>query len=171
MPRSYASKRERKHDGDPTIWQHYLRGLETSTKNNSLAYGYSLAITATFGVLFHFHSDPSVADILLFCIGGALAFAGVNAAITRGYRSRFPDEPAVVVALGTSFSAISVTAAVASAALLAWLLGGWLPWPLASFVASLVYVLGVGVEMAVAGEAHEAGGADSHGDADEGDAA
>ena len=136
-----------------------------------MAYGYSIVVTGAFGVVFHFHAKPSIADILLFCIGAALAFAGVNAAITRGYRSRFPDEPAIVIALGTSFSAISVTAAVAFAALLGWLLGGWPAWPLASFAATLVYVLALGVEMAIAGEAHEAGGIDSDDAAQQQDAA
>ena len=136
---------------------HYLRGLETSTKNNSLAYGYSVAISATFGALDHFHPGPTIVELFLFCVGAGAAFAVINAGVTRGYRSHPPDEPAVVIALGTSFGVVSITAAVAAGAALAWTIGSWPAWLLTSFLATVVYVLAVGVEMALAGALHDEG--------------
>jgi hypothetical protein len=41
----------------------------------------------------------------MFVAGAGLAFAGVNAIVTRGFRTRVEAEPPVVLALATSLSA------------------------------------------------------------------
>ena len=145
---------------DLSVASHYLRGLGISTRSNSLAYGYSVAITASFGAVYRLAGSPDVGELFVFVAGAGVAFALVNAAITRGFRRRMPDEPAVVIALGTSFSIVSISAALGTACLIAWALDGYLAWGLGAFAATLVYLLAVGAEMAVAGEIHELGGPD-----------
>jgi hypothetical protein len=136
--------------------QHYLRGLGLSTRHNTVAYGYTVTITVSFGALVELRGSPTIAELFLFVAGAGLAFAAVNAATTRGYSSDPPDEPAVVLSLGTSLSAISIALALGSACLIGWVVPAWPCWPAGSFVASLTYLLAVGAEMALAGSRHEA---------------
>jgi MFS family permease len=132
---------------------HYLRGLGLSTRNNTVAYGYSLTATGSYGVISD-QKGSRIGDVFLFAVGAALAFALVNTLVTEGYRKRFPDEPGVVVAFGTSLSLLSVTAAVGTAALAGWLLRAWVAWLAGSFAFTLVYLALVGVEIAVAAALH-----------------
>jgi hypothetical protein len=132
---------------------HYLRGLGLSTRNNTVAYGYSLVATGSYGVIAD-QKGSRVGDVFLFAAGAALAFALVNALVTEGYRKRFPDEPGVVVALGTSLSLFSVVAAVGVAALAGWLLRAWVAWLAGSFAFTLAYLALVGGEIAFAAAVH-----------------
>jgi hypothetical protein len=132
---------------------HYLRGLGLSTRNNTLAYGYSLAATGSYAVIAD-QKGSRVGDVFLFTAGAALAFALVNALVTEGYQKRFPDEPGVVIALGTSLSVLSVAAAVGVAALAGWLLRSWAAWLAGSFAFTIAYLALVGAEVAFAAAVH-----------------
>jgi hypothetical protein len=57
----------------------YLRGLYTSARGNAAAYGYSVTITASFGILSAVVSTPRVVEIFAFAGGAVLAFALVEA--------------------------------------------------------------------------------------------
>ena len=107
--------------------EHYVRGLGMATRNNGLAYGYSITATASFGVLERTDPPGSLARIFLFVVASGIAFAIVSALVTRGFRQRVEREPPVVVALATAFSVVSTSAAVGIAALVGWGIGGW--WP------------------------------------------
>jgi hypothetical protein len=138
--------------------EHYVRGLGLSARNNSLAYGYSVTITASYGVLSRLAGPTSVADIFLFVVGASLPFALLNAGVTHGFRRRVDREPPLVVALGTSFSVVSATAAVGVASLIAWLLGGWGAWLLAAFAGAVVYLLLAALEIAAGRGVHRVAG-------------
>ena len=105
--------------------EHYARGLGMSARNNALAYGYSVAATASFGMLVDTDGPASVLHIFMFVVGNGIAFAGVNALVTRGFRQRVEQEPPVVVALSTSLAVVSISAAVGVALLFGWGVGGW----------------------------------------------
>jgi hypothetical protein len=130
--------------------EHFVRGLGESTRHNALAYGYSLALTGTFGLLTILDRRPHVLDIFLFGIGGTITFTIANAAVTRGYRVRVAREPPIVLAFGTSFGFISVSGALGAAALTAWALHGWPAWFLGPFVASAAYLLLSALELLLA---------------------
>jgi hypothetical protein len=134
--------------------EHYVRGLGMSARNNALAYGYSVTATASFGVLDRIDSPARVGRIFLFVAGGGLAFAVVNALVTRGYRHRVEREPPVVVALATSFSIVSTSIAVGVAALLAAIIGGWLAWLLGPLLSTWAYLAISAVEIALARGVH-----------------
>jgi hypothetical protein len=129
---------------------HFVRGLGESTKHNSLAYGYSLALTGTFGLLAILDRTPHVLDILLFGIGGSVTFTIMNAAVTRGFTVRVAEEPPIVRALSTSLGVVSVSGALGVAALVAWGLEGWAGWLLGPFAASATYLLLSGAEFVLA---------------------
>ena len=99
--------------------EHYRRGLGMSARNNALAYGYSVTATASFGMLAHTAGPMSILRIFMFVLGSGIAFAGVNALVTRGFRQRVEEEPPVVVALATAFALVSISAGVGIAAVMA----------------------------------------------------
>lgn len=134
--------------------EHYARGLGMSARNNALAYGYSVTATASFGVLSATDGPVRVGRIFLFLLGAGLAFAAINALVTRGFRRRVEREPPVVVALATSFSVVSSSAAVGLAALLAWGIGGWAAWLLDALLPTWVYLGLSALEIALARNVH-----------------
>jgi hypothetical protein len=118
-----------------------LRGFGISVRNNHLAYGYSVAMTASFGILAHTDGRTSVLHVAMFAVGPSVAFAATNAVVTRGYRERAPQQGPLVLALGSSLSVLSVGGATAVAGLAGWLLGGWAGWLVGSLLATVVYLV------------------------------
>jgi drug/metabolite transporter (DMT)-like permease len=135
---------------DRTLFGHFVRGLGESTRTNSLAYGYSLALTGAYGVLNEIIGTPHFPQVLLFVVGAAFTFSIANAAVTRGYRQRVEGEPPIVLAFGASFGFLSIAAALGAAALVGWLVPDWVGWLLGGFVASSVYLLGSALELVLA---------------------
>lgn len=134
--------------------QHYVRGLGMSARNNALAYGYSIAATASFGMLVHTDGPVTVLRIFMFVVGNGIAFAGVNALVTRGFRQRVEQEPPVVVALSTSLGMVSISAAVGVVLLLGWGVGGWAAWLLGALLGTWTYLSIAALEMALARTLH-----------------
>lgn len=128
----------------------FVRGMRTSIRANSAAYGYSVTITAALAALSSLDGAPGLPDIFLFLAGAGAAFTAVELVATKGFRITEASEPSDVVILGTSFNLFSIAAGVGGAALVAWLLAGWTVWPVGSFAATLVYLFVVGLEMALA---------------------
>jgi hypothetical protein len=138
--------------------EHYVRGLGMAARNNALAYGYSVTATASFGILAETDGPSSIGRIFLYVVGAGIAFAAVNALVTRGYRQRAEREPPVVVVLATSFSLVSSTAAVGLATLLGWAIGGWVAWLLGSLLPTWAYLAVSALEIALARNLHLAVG-------------
>jgi hypothetical protein len=130
--------------------QDYLRGLGMATHNNALAYGYSVTATTSFAMLIATAGSPDVGHTFAFVIGTGIAFAGVNALVTRGFRKRVKEEPPVVLALATSFSTLSISAGAGMAALVGWGIGGWPGWLLGALLATWAYLSVAALEVAAA---------------------
>lgn len=93
--------------------------------------------------------------MFLYAAGIIAGVTLVEAVASRGFRVRMRGEPADVIALGSSFSFASVGLAVGVAALTGTILDSWLAWLLGPLLASSVYVIASGVEMALARTAQE----------------
>jgi hypothetical protein len=143
--------------------EHYVLGLRSSTKHNAPAYGYSVAAGATLAALTKVDGSPSLLDVFLFIIGASSAFALVNIAGTSMFRAEMPSEPPVVVALGTTFSVVSISGATGSAVGIAYLLSGWLAWGLGALSFTLVYQLLLGLELGIAARTHPRGAQNNRG--------
>jgi hypothetical protein len=130
--------------------QDYVRGLGMATHNNALAYGYSVTVASTFALLTSTAGSPDVGHIFAFLLGTGVAFAGVNALVTRGFRRRVKEEPQIVLVLATSFSVLSISAAAGVAALIGWAIGGWVAWGLGSLLATWAYLSVAALEVAAA---------------------
>jgi hypothetical protein len=140
--------------------EHYMRGLRTSTKHNTPAYGYSIVTGSTFAAITNVHGAPTLGEIFAFIVGTGLAFAAVNIVSTGGFRVRMPSEPPVVVALGTTFSIVPITVSAAAGVGVAYLFGGLLAWGIGAFAFTLVYLLVVALQLGLAARAHPRGAQD-----------
>jgi small-conductance mechanosensitive channel len=146
----------------------YVRGIRTSVRDNAAAYGYSVTITATMAVISAELGTPGAAEIFLFVAGAVSAFTVVEAAVSRGFRERLRGEPAEVVALGSALGFASAGGGVGTAALTAEILGSGWAWPLGSLLATTVFLLAVGIELAFAERAAlAAAGAEERSEGDE----
>lgn len=137
----------------------WLRGLNSAATGNAQAFGYSVTVTVTFGVVSSAHPDPSRFELISFALAVAMAFSLVNLltariSISRGVGSG--ADRAVLVGTATDFFAVGGSVGVAIG--IAHFTGGWTVWVLAPFAASIIYVLVQSVELAVG--QHETGGGD-----------
>jgi hypothetical protein len=131
----------------------YRGGLKTSIRNNATAYGYSLTATMSLAVLASELGTPTVGQVLLFGLGAVSGFVTIEAAASGLFRGRTREEPAEVVVFGSALSFASVGLGVGAAALAGTIIDGGAAWPIATFLATVVYLLVVGVELALAEQA------------------
>ncbi len=117
------------------------RSLATSVHGNSQAFGFSIMITGTFGVLASLRGSPRPIDILLFGLGAALAVAVLEAVVTRGFRAPAESVPSEVEMLGTALNFISVGAGLGAAIGIGHAVDGVVAWPLAAALASTAFIL------------------------------
>ncbi len=132
----------------------FSRGVQASVRNNYTAYGYSVMITASFGVLAT-EEATRTSFIFVFLAGAIAAFVAIEFIVSRGFERVPRGEPMKVEALGAAFSFGSVATAVGAAALTTVILSGWTAWLLGGFAASGIYVLMSGLEIAVAEKLRE----------------
>jgi hypothetical protein len=134
----------------PGFADNYVRGLRSAARNNASAYGYSVTITATFGIL-NVVAATTVLEIFAFAGGAVLAYALVDGVASGGFRHGPRDEePSEVTALGSSISFVSVGVALLVALVEAQLVGGWVAWPLGAFSATVAYLLLLALEIGLA---------------------
>lgn len=133
----------------------YARGIRTSIRSNAGAYGYSVLITGTLAMLASLRSQPEVGHLFLFGAGAATGFAAIEAVGSNFFRDRMRGDGAEVVVLGSAFSFVSISAGLGAAALVGWLVGGWVPWVLGPFAATVTYLLVLGIELSLARRAEE----------------
>lgn len=130
-------------------------GIRTSVRNNLTAYGFTVMVTSSFGVLAATVGAPTVGHVFLFAGGAVTGVTAVEAIASRGFKMRMRGEPSEVVVLGSAFGFVSAGLGIGAATLCGELLGGWLAWYTGPLAASTVYVLASGVEMALAHTAQE----------------
>ena len=133
-----------------SIQRRYRRGLHASVRSNASAYGFSVAITASFGLLTSALGTPTAPEIFAFVGGAVAAFALVEFIASVGYRQDLEDEPPNIKDVGSSVSVLSVGLATIGAYAVGRLLGGFAAWPVGSFLATVVYLFLFGVELSLA---------------------
>jgi hypothetical protein len=124
--------------------------VSTSTLGNSTAFGFSITITGSFGVLQTRVGSPSVLQIVMFAVAAALALGLVQAAVTRGFRDRTGSAPTEVALLGTAQDFLSVALALLAVAGTTALVRGSVAWLLGGAVAALVFLGAEALETLVA---------------------
>lgn len=131
------------------------QGVRASLQNNLSAYGFSVMITATFGVLSATVGSPHVVDVFAFVAGAVTGVSIVDGIATHGFKYKFRSEDSDVVALGAALGYVSVGLAVGAAAGIGAIVGGWPGWALGALAATCAFVLLSGIEMTLARIAQE----------------
>jgi hypothetical protein len=122
--------------------------LGTIVAASAAPYGYTISIWSSGAVLLRSRGVPSVAEVFAF-LAGALAGFGVMALAAQGAVTRMePLDHAPDRVLAGALHWLAAGAAVGAAALLAEI-HGWEAWPLGSFAATAIYILGASAQLAV----------------------
>lgn len=124
-------------------------------RSSAIPYGYTVTIWTSGAAIESSHGTPTVADAFLFVLGAMAGFA-VLSLVTQVERDP-PLQPhrgdlirtglIQVVAVGLALGAVALVALIHSLAV----------WPVGAFVATLVYLAGAGVELALTSRAAEHG--------------
>lgn len=128
----------------------YNRGLMTSIVNNGSAYGFSVMITTTFGMLTHFHSNPTVFEIVQFALCAVLAVSAIETVASRGFRRRPNIHPDNVILLGTAGNLVSVGITLGIVYVAGLTLPAVAVWVVAPLLAAGIYVVIEAAELMVA---------------------
>ena len=128
----------------------YASGLKASVHNNAIAYGFSITITAALGVVQASRGTAGIWEVLTFAGGVVLAFTLVEAFVYLALRHRLEEESTEVRLLGSIFSFLSIGLALAAVFAADRLLSGLPAWPVGGFLATLVYVCVLALELSAA---------------------
>jgi hypothetical protein len=127
-----------------------VRGLRSTVGRESTTFGFSILVTAAFGLLTALHGTPDVARVFWFAVGAVLSFSTLEAVLSRGFRRPMPQHRTRVLAIGTSLNVVSVVGGLGAA----WLVGlagsGPVVWAAAPFVAATAYLVLESLETALA---------------------
>ncbi|MBA2323453.1 MAG: hypothetical protein H0V92_05340, partial [Pseudonocardiales bacterium] len=124
--------------------------LSTSVTGNAQAFGFSITVTVTFGVVDAAEGHPTRLDLLGFAMAAVAAFSLLNLVVYQLIdrdRDSATRQRALLIATATDFLAIAAAVGIAFGATA--LVHGWAAWLLTPFLAGLVYVLVQSVELAV----------------------
>jgi hypothetical protein len=127
-----------------------VTAISTSTIGNATAFGFSITITGSFGVVQTIVGNPTVVQVLLFAVAAALVVGGLEGAVTRGFRERVGAVPPEVAMLGTAQNFISVVLGIGAAAGIAAIIDGGAAWPAAGGLSILVFLAAESAETLVA---------------------
>lgn len=127
-----------------------LRGVRRAVRTDASAYGYSILITAVFGLVNLQDGPPTVGRLFAYALGATLGFATWEAVASRGFRMRIREEPSDVVLVGTALAPVSVGVSfVAALGVTAATVGAW-SWLMTPLAATVVYVALTGAQLMVA---------------------
>lgn len=120
----------------------------TMVAASAAPYGYTVSIWSSGAVLMNHHGTPGVFEVFAFAVGALTGFALLGILAHRALAQGEPmghGRDRVVVGMLHWFA---VGAAVGAAALLA-KIHGWVAWPLGSFAATTLYLLGASAQLAL----------------------
>ena len=128
----------------------FERGVDTAARNNVTAMGYSITITAAFAILQTSRSDTGIIAIFFFAAGAVLAFAIIACLASGFFREELEDESSNIKSLAGALSFLSVGLALVVTYVVGLLIPGLAAWPASAFLATVVYVASVGLELTIA---------------------
>jgi hypothetical protein len=128
----------------------FERGVDTAARNNVTAMGYSISITAAFALLQTSRSDAGILAIFVFAGGAVFAFSIIACLASGFFREELEDEASNVKSLAGALSFLSVGLALVVAYVVGLLIPGLVAWPASAFLATVVYMASVGLELTIA---------------------
>ena len=79
------AEQERPQKHGSGFFRLFEQGVDTATRNNVTAYGYSVSITAAFAILQTSRSDTGIFEIFVFAIIGAVVAFAIIAGLASGF--------------------------------------------------------------------------------------
>lgn len=143
---------KKRSDADASWLQLYLHGLGVAVRGNAQAFGFSILITVSYGIVSASSADkPSPLELVGFALSAVAAFAAMNMLVAWLKTIQPSDtERSRVLLVATATDFLAVGAGVGVVFAVATLLDGWVAWILAPFLAGVVYGLVQALEIAVA---------------------
>jgi nucleoside recognition membrane protein YjiH len=131
------------------LWRRYRSAVRATVVASAAPYGYTLTIWTSGAVLSHARGIPNTLEALLFLIGAVAAYALVGGLAFLGADEALLLDPARAVVWG-GLHIFSVGLAIGAASLVAHLMGSLVAWPLGSFLATAIYLVGSAVQLTLA---------------------
>jgi hypothetical protein len=125
------------------------RSFATIVSASAAPYGYTLTVWSSGALLIHFRGSPTVWEVFLFLTGAVMAFAVLWLLGRGAIEHTHPVAQQSARALAGALDLFGVGFAVGAAALLS-RIPSWAAWPLASFGATVVYMVAASLQLAVA---------------------
>ena len=110
------------------------RAIGTSVHGNAPAFGFSIMINCSFGVVSMLRVPATLPDVFLFGTAAALGLTLLEGLVSRGFRNRLDEPPEQVELLGTAMNFLSVAAGVGVATVAASLVIGRPAWHARGFL-------------------------------------
>lgn len=129
--------------------QLFGRAVRTALRNNATAYGFSISITAAYGLVNAVAGPARPVETVSFAAGAALAFIIVGAVFLTWFRAGRLPESGQVATISGGVDLLSVIGAVAAAFGLAHL-PGYSAWPVTALGTVSVYLLIGGLDVLIA---------------------
>jgi hypothetical protein len=128
----------------------FVRGLNTSVSGNSQAFGFSITITVTYGLISSAGGKPALPELFGFALSAVAAFSLLNLIVAGMLLKRqSAGEPRRVVLVATATDFLAVGAGIAAAVGIREVVSDWGAWVLGPFCAGVVYVLIQAVELSL----------------------
>ncbi|OEU99723.1 hypothetical protein AN217_20080 [Streptomyces qinglanensis] len=127
----------------------YGRGVRTALRDNATAYGFSISITAAYGLVTGSRGTATAGETVVFALGSAVAFLVVALVVVVLFRRAGLAEDEQETTLGGIIDVLSVTVAVAAAYGLSRVPGPW-AWPLTGLGTVSAYLLAGGLDVVLA---------------------
>jgi hypothetical protein len=127
-----------------------VRGMRSTVGRESTTFGFSILVSATFGVLQLTQGTPDLPRVFAYAAGAVMSFTLLEGILSAGFRRPMPQHKTQTLALGTSLNIVSVLLALSAAWLVSASFTHLTAWVVAPFVAGIVYLVGESLEEALA---------------------
>jgi hypothetical protein len=124
----------------------YGASLQVTLRSTAAAYGYTLSISGTVGLLTELSGKPDAGRLFLFALGGVLAFALLEA-VLPALRPSAADAPEQAFPYAGVLNLASVAAALGMALLITHSVRSSLAWFLAPLGTTTIYMLVVSAQV------------------------
>ncbi len=124
-------------------------GIRTSLRENATAYGFSVSITAAFGLVSTQQPSKAALPVLLFAASAALTFIVVEVVVSKFFRHIGSGERTRVVLISGAVDGLSILCAVSAAIGLS-RVPGVLAWPATAAGTVLVFLVVGGLDVLIA---------------------
>ncbi len=117
--------------------------------SSAAPYGYTITVWSSGALLMHYRHAPSVWEVFLFVAGAVAAFACLWLVGRGAIEGAQPFSQGSARVLAGALDIFAVGLAVGAATLIA-MIPAWIAWPMASFVATTLYLVTASVQLAAA---------------------